>query len=82
MCFYEALSQADGHVGLHPENCIGCELCYDVCPFKAISMHPTTPEQMAKGYFDIPEDVYEHDKFKTRRTNPESIGKSLLKETA
>lgn len=82
MCFYEALSQADGHVALHPENCIGCELCYDVCPFKAISMHPTTPEQMAKGYFNIPDGVYEHDKFKTRRNNPESIGKSLLKETA
>ena len=82
MCFYEALSQADGHIEFHADNCIGCELCYDVCPFDAISMHGTTPEQFAKGYFNIPEGVYEHDKFNTRRNNPESIGRSLLKESA
>ena len=82
MCFYEALSQQDGHVGFHAENCIGCELCYDVCPFDAITMQPTTPSQLATGYFDIPDGVYEHDKFTTRHNNPASIGKSFVKESA
>ena len=73
MCFYEALSQADGKVDMHPESCIGCELCYDVCPFGAIAMAETTPAQHAAGYYDIPEGIFETDKFTTRRNNPESI---------
>jgi dihydroorotate dehydrogenase (fumarate)/dihydropyrimidine dehydrogenase (NAD+) subunit PreA len=80
MCFYEALSQAVGRVDIHPESCIGCELCYDVCPFDAISIIETTPEQLKQGYFDIPEGVYETNKFTTRRNNPESIGRTILKE--
>ncbi|MDP6709669.1 MAG: tRNA-dihydrouridine synthase, partial [Alphaproteobacteria bacterium] len=67
MCFYEALSQGDGFVQIHPENCIGCELCYDVCPFDSIQMLQTTPEKIAEGYFDIPEGIYEHGKFETQR---------------
>ncbi len=82
MCFYEALSQEDGHVKVHPENCIGCELCYDVCPFKAMSMQPTTAEQFAQGYFQPPESVFETNKFTTRRNNPDSIGKPHLKKKA
>ena len=73
MCFYEALSQANGKVEMHPESCIGCELCYDVCQFGAIAMAETTPAQHAAGYYDIPEGVFETDKFTTRRNNPESI---------
>ncbi len=82
MCFYEALSQADGQVQVHAENCIGCELCYDVCPFHAMSMHATTPEQFTEGYFQPPKDTFEFDKFTTRRNNPESIGKPHLKKKA
>ncbi len=74
MCFYDALRQGDGHVEVRPENCIGCELCYDVCAFQAMSMHQTTPEQFAKGYFRIPESVFERDKF--------AIEQSHLKATA
>lgn len=82
MCFYEALSQADGKVQIHPDNCIGCELCFDVCPFHAMSMHLTKPEQFSDGYFQIPDAVYETNKFTTRRNNPDSIGKLHLKKTA
>jgi len=73
MCFYEALSQSNDGVVMHPESCIGCELCYDVCPFDAIAMAETTPAQYAEGYYDIPEGIFETDKFTTRRNNPESI---------
>ncbi len=58
---------------MHPETCIGCELCEDVCPFAAIAMAETTPEQHAAGHFDIPEGVFETDKFNTQRNNPAFI---------
>ena len=75
MCFYEALSQNPaGSIDVHPDTCIGCELCLDVCPFDSISMEPTTEQQMAEGYFRIPDGVYEKPgKFATRRNNMETI---------
>ncbi len=82
MCFYEALSQADGFVQVHPENCIGCELCYDVCPFDSVQLRQTAPGQLAEGYFDIPDGVYETGKFESQRNNPASIGKEALKKSA
>jgi len=82
MCFYEALSQSEDHVEVHPENCIGCELCYDVCPFHAMSMHQMNGEQFEQGYFRIPEGVFETNKFTTHHNNPDSIGKVHLKKTA
>jgi dihydroorotate dehydrogenase (fumarate)/dihydropyrimidine dehydrogenase (NAD+) subunit PreA len=83
MCFYEALSQhADGYVEVRTDNCIGCELCYDVCPFGAISLHPTTPEQLAAGFYDVPEGVYEHGKFDTQRNHPAFIGLEAIKKRA
>jgi dihydroorotate dehydrogenase subfamily 1 len=63
-CFYDALSQADGKVGMHHENCIGCELCVNTCPFDANNMHTPTEEQRRSGrFFQIPEAVYEVGKF-------------------
>ncbi|MCC6775374.1 MAG: tRNA-dihydrouridine synthase [Hyphomicrobiales bacterium] len=82
MCFYEALSQADGYVQVHTDQCIGCELCYDVCPFHAMAMQPTSAEQMQAGFFRIPDGVFESDKFNTARNNPDAIGKPNLKKTA
>ena len=82
MCFYEALSQSDGHVEVHPENCIGCELCYDVCAFHAMSMHQMSGEQAEQRYFQIPEGAFETNKFTTHHNNPDSIGKAPLKKTA
>ena len=76
MCFYEALSQADGHVKVHADNCIGCNLCYDVCPFHAMSMQPNPAEPMDTEFFQIPENVFEVGKFNTARNNPNSIGKA------
>ena len=75
MCFYEALSQNPaGRIDVHTESCIGCELCYDVCPFDSISMRPTAPDQLAEGYFDVPDEVYESPaKFATRRNNMTTI---------
>ncbi len=64
MCFYEALSQAGERVGLHPENCIGCELCYNVCPFDSVSIRDTTKEQSDDGgYFAVPPGGYERGRF-------------------
>jgi Fe-S-cluster-containing hydrogenase component 2 len=60
-------------VEVHTGNCIGCELCMDVCPFDSIEMRETTPLQYDAGYFNIPETVFEHDKFKTRRNNMDTI---------
>lgn len=75
MCFYEALSQNPaGRIDVHTGSCIGCELCYDVCPFDSISMRPTAPDQLAEGYFDVPDEVYESPaKFATRRNNMATI---------
>ena len=75
MCFYEALSQNPaGRIDVHTESCIGCELCYDVCPFDSISMRSTAPDQLAEGYFDVPDGVYESPaKFATRRNNMATI---------
>lgn len=40
MCFYDALSIGDGQIVTAPDKCIGCELCYNVCPFDAMEMLP------------------------------------------
>ncbi len=48
MCFYEALSQGEGKVKLHPQNCIGCELCYNVCPFDSVKIVPTSESQFGR----------------------------------
>jgi Fe-S-cluster-containing hydrogenase component 2 len=74
VCFYEALSQnPEGKIDVHTDNCIGCELCLDVCPFDSIEMKETAPAQFDQGYFNIPEGIFEHDKFKTNRNNMETI---------
>ena len=39
-CFYGALSRGEDVVVNLSGNCIGCELCYNVCPFDAISYAP------------------------------------------
>jgi len=37
-CFYDAIEKGDDkRVTTRSENCIGCELCYNVCPVEAIS---------------------------------------------
>ncbi len=82
MCFYEALSQGDGKIEVHPDACIGCELCLDVCPFGAIAMRPTGEAEYAEGYFSIPDGVFEKNKFTTTRNNPDSIGKQSPKKRA
>ncbi len=61
MCFYEAMSQGEGQVKLHLKNCIGCELCYNVCPFDAVRIVPTSEEQLRAGYFKPPEEGFIHD---------------------
>ncbi len=35
-CFYNAMAKTGEEVQTLSENCIGCELCYSVCPFEAI----------------------------------------------
>ncbi len=84
MCFYEALSQnPSGKIDVHPESCIGCELCLDVCPFDSIEMKPTTEAQFEAGYFRIPEDTYEPArKFGTRRNNMDTIMRDSPKMAA
>lgn len=39
-CFYNAMDTDDVRVVSNPDMCIGCQLCYDVCPFDAISLLP------------------------------------------
>jgi len=39
-CFYGALSRGDEEVVRHTDKCIGCELCFSVCPFDAVSFEP------------------------------------------
>ena len=36
-CFQDALAKGDDKIVTQSENCIGCELCYSVCPADAIS---------------------------------------------
>jgi len=36
-CFYGAMAKSEEQVRTLTENCIGCELCYSVCPFEAVS---------------------------------------------
>lgn len=63
-CFYDALVQAEGKVGPLHQNCIGCEMCTQTCPFGATSMHVTTDEQRRhETFFQIPADSFEHGKF-------------------
>ena len=74
ICFYEALSQnREGKIDVHTDNCIGCELCFDVCPFDSVRMEPTPDALLGSEYFDIPEDIFEIDKFTTARNNMETI---------
>ncbi|MDE0698450.1 MAG: 4Fe-4S dicluster domain-containing protein, partial [Boseongicola sp.] len=74
VCFYEALSQnPDGRIDVHADNCIGCELCLDVCPFDSVEMKETSSEQLQAGFFDIPDAVFETGKFKTNRNNMDTI---------
>ncbi|MCC6780028.1 MAG: tRNA-dihydrouridine synthase [Hyphomicrobiales bacterium] len=63
-CFYDALSQADKRVGLHSDACIGCEMCFNTCPFNAIVLKDTTSEESATGnYYVMPPGGFERDKF-------------------
>ncbi len=63
-CFYDAMSQEGNHVGLHPDACIGCEMCYNTCPFDSISLKETTPEDVATGdYYVMPPDGFDRHKF-------------------
>ena len=74
ICFYEALSQnREGKIDVHTDNCIGCELCFDVCPFDSVRMEPTPDALLGSEYFDIPKDIFEIDKFTTARNNMETI---------
>ena len=63
-CFYDALRQADGQVGSLHDNCIGCEMCTQTCPFDSTSMHVTSEAQRESGeFFTISEKVFETAKF-------------------
>jgi dihydroorotate dehydrogenase subfamily 1 len=39
-CFYGAMAKGDERIDTLSEHCIGCELCYSVCPFDAIGFEP------------------------------------------
>jgi dihydroorotate dehydrogenase (fumarate)/dihydropyrimidine dehydrogenase (NAD+) subunit PreA len=63
-CFYDALAQGPGKVASLHDNCIGCEMCTNTCPFNATHMHTTSDEDRARQpFFQIPEGVYEKGKF-------------------
>ena len=63
-CFYDALAQGGGKVRSLHDNCIGCEMCTQTCPFGATSMHTTTEEDREREtFFQIPEGVFEIGKF-------------------
>lgn len=40
MCFYDSLEIGEDRIITLPDTCIGCELCYNVCPFDAMRMKP------------------------------------------
>ncbi len=83
MCFYEALSQGDGRLGTHSDNCIGCEMCSNVCPFDSIRLLPTTHEESATGgFFEVPEDAFEDARFETHRNNPALFEQEKVTESA
>jgi dihydroorotate dehydrogenase (fumarate)/dihydropyrimidine dehydrogenase (NAD+) subunit PreA len=63
-CFYDALAQGPGKVASLHDNCIGCEMCTQTCPFGATSMHTTTDaDRERETFFQIPDDVFELGKF-------------------
>lgn len=63
-CFYDAMSQGDNHVSLHPDACIGCEMCFDICPFESITLTETTEEEFATGqYYAMSPGGFERHKF-------------------
>ena len=57
-------SFADQKVGVHSDSCIGCEMCFNTCPFNSVSLEETTPAEFATGgYYSIPQGGFEEDKF-------------------
>src|SRR6202008_534777 len=51
-CFYEL----DKQLGIHPEECIDCMACVDVCPVHAIYADGDLPPEFAKDIeFNAPE---------------------------
>lgn len=65
-CFYDALAQGPDGVMTLSNNCIGCEMCTQTCPFDSTSMHTTTEIQRTEQkFYQIPEEVFEVGKFET-----------------
>lgn len=63
-CFYDALAQGPDGVMALSDNCIGCEMCTQTCPFDSTSMHTTTEQQRSsQKFYQIPEEVFETGKF-------------------
>jgi dihydroorotate dehydrogenase subfamily 1 len=42
-CFYDALKEGEGRVITNSDHCIGCELCYSVCPADAVLYRAGSP---------------------------------------